>query len=73
VLGRDSLADRPYRPVRKRLLVDFATLGLRHVVNVEGMAWGPRLPTGERTLVFVSDDGLNDDQISQVVALAVRC
>lgn len=72
VLHRDSLADHPYRPVTKRLLVDFATLDLEHVVNVEGMSWGPRLATGERSLVFVSDDGLSDEQITQVVALAVR-
>lgn len=72
VLGRDRLADRPYRPATKRLLVDFAQLGLRDVVNTEGMTWGPRLDTGERTLVFTSDDGLSPTQLTQVVALAVR-
>jgi hypothetical protein len=72
VLGDDSLADGDYRPVRKRLVVDFATLGLEHVDNVEGMAFGPRLASGERTLVFVSDDNFNPAQVSQVIALAVR-
>lgn len=72
VLDRDSLSGRGYRPVTKRLLVDFADLGLQHVVNVEGMAWGPRLATGEHSLMFVSDDGLSDDQITQVTALAVK-
>ena len=73
VLRRDSLADgRPYRPVDKRLVVDFADLGLAKVDNIEGMGWGPRLGRGERALVFVSDDNLNPTQITQVVALAVR-
>ena len=68
----DALADGDYRPVRKRLVVDFATLGLDHVDNVEGMSFGPRLPTGERTLVFVSDDNFNAAQVSQVIAVAIR-
>ncbi|MFD2081966.1 Uncharacterized conserved protein [Actinopolymorpha cephalotaxi] len=75
VLRRKSLADGGYRPVRKRLVADFADFadaGLPHVDNLEGMAWGPRLPSGERTLVFVSDDNYNPSQVTQVVALAVR-
>lgn len=72
VLHDESLADGDYRPVRKRLVVDLATLGLDHVDNVEAVSWGPRLPTGERTLVLVSDDNFNDPQISQVIAVAVR-
>ncbi len=60
------------RPVTKRLLVDLADLGLDPIDNIEGMTWGPPLPTGERTLVLVSDDNFADQQITQVVALAVR-
>jgi hypothetical protein len=72
VLDDPSLADGDYRPVRKRLVADLSDLKLSHVDNVEGMAWGPRLPTGERTLVLVSDDNFNDSQVSQIIALAVR-
>ncbi|MCP2261392.1 hypothetical protein LX15_005118 [Streptoalloteichus tenebrarius] len=72
VLGRQSLADGRFRPVRKRLVVDLADLPLSTVDNVEGMAWGPTLPTGERVLVLVSDDNFAATQVSQVVALAVR-
>ncbi|WP_086818755.1 esterase-like activity of phytase family protein [Allokutzneria sp. NRRL B-24872] len=60
------------KPVRKRLLVDLASLKLSSVDNVEGMSWGPRLPTGERTLVLVSDDNFAKNQVTQVIALAVR-
>lgn len=72
VLGRSSLAGARYRPVGKRLVADFATLGLSHVDNIEAVSWGPRLRTGERTLVFVSDDNFNPSQVGQVIALAVR-
>ena len=75
VLGRDSLANGDYRPVRKELVVDFADLrteGLQQVDNIEAMSWGPRLPGGERSLVFVSDDNFGGTQVTQVVALAVR-
>lgn len=71
VMKQPSLADADYRPVRKELVVDFADLDLTHVDNIEGMSWGPNLPTGERTLVFVSDDNFNTSQVSQVIALAV--
>lgn len=60
------------RPVSKRLLVDLADVGLHHLDNVEGMTWGPRLPSGERTLILVSDNNFADNQITQFIALAVR-
>ncbi|SFA80772.1 Uncharacterized conserved protein [Amycolatopsis marina] len=69
----DSLGDVDrLRPVRKRLLLDLADLGLTTVDNVEGMTWGPRLPTGERTLLLVSDDNFSPSQVTQFVALALR-
>lgn len=67
-----SLADGGFRPVHKRLVLDFASLGLDHIDNIEGMSWGPRLPHGERTLVFVSDDNFNPTQVTQVIAVAIR-
>lgn len=60
------------RPVGKQLLVDLAQVGLGHIDNIEGMTWGPRLPSGERTLILVSDNNFNDSQTTQIVALAVR-
>ncbi|UFS98087.1 esterase-like activity of phytase family protein [Nocardia huaxiensis] len=60
------------RPVSKRLVVDLADVGLGAIDNVEAMTWGPRLASGERTLVLVSDDNFAEKQITQVIALAVR-
>lgn len=68
----DSLTSAPVRPMRKRLLVDLDGLGLPTVDNVEGMTWGPRLRTGERTLVLVSDDNFSSEEVTQVIALALR-
>lgn len=54
--------------VPKQLLADFAGLGLSRLDNTEGMAWGPALPGGGRSLVVVSDDNFNPGQITQIVA-----
>ncbi|KOG23916.1 3-phytase [Streptomyces viridochromogenes] len=72
VQAMDSLAGRPVVPMRKKLVADFHTLGLSTVDNTEGMTWGPDLPTGERSLILVSDDNFADDAVTQIVALAVR-
>jgi hypothetical protein len=72
VLHKDSLAGAYYEPVRKRLVLDLATLGVDKIDNIEGVSWGPRLRTGERTLVFVSDDNYNPTQIQQVIAVAIK-
>ncbi|MFE3441974.1 esterase-like activity of phytase family protein [Nocardia sp. NPDC059180] len=72
--GATNILDAPIdeaRPVSKRLLVDLADVGLSTIDNVEGMTWGPRLPSGDRTLVLVSDNNFSDRQITQVIALAV--
>lgn len=57
-----------HRPAAKTLVADFARLGLARLDNTEGMCWGPRLPGGGRSLVFVSDDNFNPRQVTQFVA-----
>ncbi|MET8872504.1 esterase-like activity of phytase family protein [Nocardia sp. NPDC004604] len=73
--GATNIRDAPLdnaRPVAKRLLVDLADLGLDPIDNIEGMTWGPRLRSGERTLILVSDNNFADQQVTQIVALALR-
>ncbi|WP_093878440.1 esterase-like activity of phytase family protein [Streptomyces sp. TLI_105] len=72
VKARESLAGRPVVPMRKTLVADFDTLGLSTVDNTEGMTWGPVLPSGERSLILVSDDNFAEEAVTQIVALAVR-
>lgn len=71
VSGFDSLAGQRYAPAAKRLLFDLRTLGIT-VDNLEGMTWGPVLPGGNRSLIFVSDDNFNPRQVTQFVAFEVR-
>ena len=47
-------------PVSKRLVYDFNTLFAPSALdNLEGMTFGPILPDGSRSLVFVSDDNFD--------------
>ncbi|MEV4311526.1 esterase-like activity of phytase family protein [Actinocrispum sp. NPDC049592] len=74
-LGATNVLDKSLtgaKPMHKRLLADLADLKLSTVDNVEGITWGPRLPSGERTLLLVSDDNFSPTQVTQIVALAVR-
>ncbi|HEY4562457.1 MAG TPA: esterase-like activity of phytase family protein [Thermoanaerobaculia bacterium] len=65
------LAGRNWTPVRKTLVYDFARSGLVPD-NLEGMAFGPALPDGSRTLVLVSDNNFEPLQKTQIVALRLR-
>ncbi|XLZ70982.1 esterase-like activity of phytase family protein [Massilia sp. SR12] len=66
-----ALAGAHYRPARKRLVLDFGTLGLPRIDNLEAMAWGPRLPNGHATLVLASDDNFGKSQVSQFLLFEV--
>ncbi|MFD0904858.1 esterase-like activity of phytase family protein [Actinomadura sediminis] len=70
VLRRDRL-DAPYRPVSKRLVADLGRYA-DPTQNLEAMAWGPRLRTGERTLLIGSDDNFDEREVTQFLAFAVR-
>jgi hypothetical protein len=72
VNGFDSLATLlgSVEPVRKSLLLDLDTLGLP-LDNVEGMAFGPDLPDGRRSLVLVSDNNFAPAQFTQFLLFAV--
>jgi hypothetical protein len=61
---------RDVRPMPKRLLLDFADLGVP-LDNVEGMALGPALPDGRRTLVLVADDNFSRHQRTLFYAFAI--
>lgn len=67
-LALARLAPGGFRPLAKRLVADFAQLGLSRLDNTEGMAWGPARPDGGRTLVVLSDDNFNPLQVTQFVA-----
>ena len=74
-LDLPALKTGAYTPVQKTLLADFsAFIGpgagarLNRLDNTEGMSWGPVLPNGNRSLLFVSDDNFTARQITQFLA-----
>ncbi len=76
VFGRPSLAglDVRVRTVSKSQLFDFAELPTRHGIaldNLEGLALGPPLADGRRTLLVVSDDNFSRDQRTLFLAFAL--
>ncbi|MFC0042646.1 esterase-like activity of phytase family protein [Actinomadura rayongensis] len=72
VLARTSLRDRaPYRPVSKRLVADLTNVS-KPAQNLESLAWGPRLATGECTLIAGSDDNFDKGEVTQFLGFALR-
>ena len=68
-LNLPALQSGNYNAASKTLVADFSNFpGLTRLDNTEGMAWGPALTNGNRTLVFVSDDNFNPRQITQFLA-----
>jgi len=72
VNGFDSLATLlgGIQPASKTLLLDLDALGLP-LDNVEGMAFGPDLPDGRRSLVLVSDNNFSAAAFTQFLLFAV--
>lgn len=58
-------------PVDKELLYRFDD-NAEHPENVEGLAWGPDLADGRRSLLVVNDDNFDDTQRSLVHSVAVE-
>ncbi len=55
---------------RKTLLLNFNDLG-RELDNIEGLTFGPDLPNGQKSLLFVSDDNFSNTQFTQFLAFGV--
>ena len=72
VNGFDSLALLlgSLQPAAKTLLLDLDALGIP-LDNVEGMAFGPDLPDGRRSLILVSDNNFAPAQFTQFLLFAV--
>ena len=72
VNGFDSLSTllAGIQPVSKSLLLDLDVLGIP-LDNVEGMAFGPDLPDGRRSLILVSDNNFSPAAFTQFLLFAV--
>ncbi|PPT10923.1 hypothetical protein CKA32_004498 [Geitlerinema sp. FC II] len=58
-------------PLAKRLLLDLNELDF-DLDNLEGMTFGPRLPDGSQSLLFVSDNNFRDEQKTEVLLFRLR-
>ncbi|QHS61567.1 esterase-like activity of phytase family protein [Chitinophaga agri] len=62
---------KSFTPVKKTLLLDFDTLHT-YVDNVEGMTFGPVLPNGHRSMIFVVDNNFDKDEETQFFVFEVE-
>lgn len=56
--------------ISKKLLLDMATTN-RYIDNIEGITFGPLLPNGNKTLLFISDDNFLPLQKSQILLFEI--
>ncbi|MGI8583859.1 MAG: esterase-like activity of phytase family protein [Chitinophagaceae bacterium] len=67
-----SLRDQSFKyPVSKKLLIDMDDLGI-YIDNIEGVTFGPDLPNGHKTLIFVSDNNFAKEQKTQFLLFEVN-
>ena len=73
IQGIDSLKSRlaQVSPAQKRLLLDLKDLNLG-LDNLEGLAFGPLLADGKRSLVLVSDNNFNPLQLTQLLGFGIN-
>lgn len=66
-----SLKDKPgFNPATKKLLLNMDSLGI-FIDNIEGVTFGPTLPNGHKTLLFIADDNFAAYQFSQILLFEV--
>ena len=56
--------------LRKKLVLDLKDLDV-YLDNLEGMTIGSRLPDGSRSLILISDNNFNDEQVTQLLLFSL--
>jgi hypothetical protein len=64
------LNNREFKPVSKKLLLNMDDLGI-YTDNIEGVTFGPLLPNGNKTLIFVADNNFNKAEKAQLLLFEV--
>ncbi|SFD32825.1 Uncharacterized conserved protein [Chitinophaga sp. CF118] len=64
-------ATKVFTPVKKTPLFNFDSLHT-YVDNVEGMTFGPRLPNGHRSIIFVADNNFSAEEEMQFYLFEVE-
>ncbi len=60
-----------FKPVTKKLLLNMDDLGI-YIDNVEGVTFGPTLPNGHKTLLFIADNNFSAAEKAQVLLFDVE-
>lgn len=63
-------AGTSFTPVAKKLLLNMDDLGM-YIDNIEGVTFGPVLPNGHKTLLFISDNNFNGFEKTQLLLFEV--
>ncbi len=66
----DSLKNKTVTKVSKKLLLNMDDLG-RYIDNIEGVTFGPTLPNGKRSLIFIADNNFLPFQQTQVLLFEI--
>ncbi|HEV8505720.1 MAG TPA: esterase-like activity of phytase family protein [Chitinophagaceae bacterium] len=71
ILNTNSLISQPAaKPVSKKLILNMDDLG-RYIDNIEGVTWGPALPNGHKSLLFLADNNFSALERTQLLLFEV--
>jgi hypothetical protein len=61
---------KEFIPIRKTLLYNMDALGM-YIANIEGVSFGPVLPNGHQTLIFVADNNFRATEKTQFLLFEI--
>ena len=64
-------ADHQFTPAQKKLLINMDQLGI-YIDNIEGATFGPLLPDGHKSIIFVADNNFSAIEKSQFLLFEVE-
>ena len=59
-----------FKAAGKKLLLNMDDLGI-YIDNIEGVTFGPLLPNGHKTLLFIADNNFSPFEKSQVLLFEI--
>ncbi len=66
-----SVKDKQVRSVAKKLILNMDDLGI-YIDNIEGVTFGPTLPNGKRSLIFIADNNFNPLEQTQFLLFEIQ-
>jgi hypothetical protein len=71
VQSTTSLRKASFVPASKKLLLNMDSLGI-YTDNIEGVTFGPRLPDGHQSLIFISDNNFSSEEKTQFLLFEIE-